>query len=62
VDKEVAMEEFTEDQGVEAIIALQKMGGIVEPEERARKNWNLFSEYDKRNTMNWYDWMCKGGE
>ena len=56
------MEEFTEDQGVEAIIALQKMGGIVEPKERARKNWNLFSEYDKRNTMNWYDWMCKGGE
>jgi len=42
---------LTEDQGVQAIIALQKMAGVDEPEDRARKNWQAFAAWEKVSTM-----------
>lgn len=43
-----------EQEGVAAIIYLQKMNNIDEPFERALKNWRLFSEWDKENTLTCY--------
>ena len=43
--------EPSEDEGVKAIIYMQFLAGITEPEERARENWRKFSDYEKRNTM-----------
>lgn len=39
------------EEGILAIIALQRLAGIEEPRERAEKNWDAFSDYDKANTM-----------
>ena len=35
---------LTEDEGVKAIIALQKLVGIKESDEKARKNWRAFGD------------------
>lgn len=50
-DMELSKEE---QEGVDAIIYLQKMNNIDEPFERALKNWRLFSEWDKENTLTCY--------
>lgn len=47
--------QLEEQQGVKMIIALQKMAGIDEPEERALKNWRAFSESEKQATRNIYN-------
>lgn len=53
---------LTEDEGVRAIIALQKINGIKEPEERARKNWRTFADWEKLATEQAYGMFCaKGG-
>jgi len=38
-------------EGIKAIIALQKMVGVDEPLERAEREWDAMSDYDKKNTM-----------
>lgn len=48
------MKDEQEDRGVEAIIALQAMAGITEPEERARRSWRRFSPRERIVTMNTY--------
>ena len=39
------------DEGIAAIIALQKMAGVKEPKARAAKNWDAFSDVEKAKTM-----------
>lgn len=51
---------LSEDQGVKAIIALQKMAGITETEEEARDNWNKFSKTDKLQTESAHKTFCGG--
>lgn len=43
-----------EEAGVRAIIALQKLAGIDEPEDRARSNWRGFSASEKQVTLETY--------
>jgi hypothetical protein len=45
---------LTEDQGIQAIIALQKMNGITETAEKARRNWNNFADWEKKSTEEAY--------
>jgi len=45
------LREFSEPEGVKAIIELQKLVGIDEPEERARQNWNMMSTSERQSTM-----------
>lgn len=40
--------------GVDAIIYLQGLAGIVETEEQARCAWNGMSAYDQENTLEAY--------
>jgi hypothetical protein len=40
-----------EAEGIKAIIALQKLAGIEETEQAARKGWQGLSDHDKRQTM-----------
>jgi hypothetical protein len=47
-------DEQFEEFGVEAIVYLQKMAGIEEPPERARLNWQGFSEWERATTINTY--------
>ena len=51
-----------EQEGIKAIIALQKIAGIDEPEEKARKNWRSFSERNKETTMAAYQVLFGGGD
>jgi len=54
---------LTDEQGVKAIIDLQKMAGINEPEERAKKAWASFSHMEKVATEQaWTMFFNKGGE
>lgn len=53
---------LTEEQGIKAIIDLQKLAGIDEPEERAKKAWDSFSELDKKQTENAHKIFCGGFE
>lgn len=39
------------DEGIAAIIALQKLAGVDEPKARAAKSWDNFSEEEKQKTM-----------
>lgn len=41
---------LTEEEGIKAIIHLQKIVGIEEAEERARKAWNTFTDREKEQT------------
>ncbi len=50
--------EFDREKGIQAIIELQKFVGIDEPRERAEKNWDKFSKFDKQNTMNAHKIFC----
>jgi len=51
---------LSEDQGVKAIIALQKMAGIDEPEEKARTNWNNLKDWEKKSTESAHSLFCGG--
>lgn len=51
---------LTEEQGVQAIIALQADVGIDEPEERARANWKGFSDNEKSSTEIAHRVVCGG--
>ena len=44
-----------EDEGVKAIIFLQKLVGVDEPEEVARKNWRAMPKQDKEQTEKVYE-------
>lgn len=43
---------YTDKQGAQAIIDLQRFAGIKEPVERAVANWKAFGEREKRATEN----------
>ena len=51
---------LTEDQGTIAIMDLQDVAGIKEPEDVARKNWKNFSEFAKKQTEEAHKIMCDG--
>ena len=42
------------EEGVKAIIYLQSLAGIVEPEERAAKNWDGFMVWEREQTLRTY--------
>lgn len=51
-----------EQEGVEAIIALQALAGIMETEDRARKSWRRLPEEGKLVTMASFEMFVKKGE
>ena len=51
---------LSEDQGVEAIIALQKLAGVFEPKKEARENWKRFSDTEKSQTESAHKTFCGG--
>ena len=51
---------LTEEQGVKAIIALQAIAGITEPEERAKAEWGSMSDYGKEQTEMAHKVTCGG--
>ena len=42
------------EEGVKAIIYLQSLAGVVEPEERAAKNWDGFMDWEREQTLRTY--------
>ena len=50
---------LTEEEGIKAIIELQAVANIKEPEERARKAWESFTDAEKKQTEEVYNIMCK---
>jgi hypothetical protein len=52
-------EEIKEQAGVNAIIALQAMVGIVETEEQAKRGWTSMSAHEKESTLEIYEKLCK---
>lgn len=51
---------LTDEQGIQAIIALQKMAGINETEDQARTGWNAMSKFDKQQTEDAHRSLCGG--
>jgi hypothetical protein len=51
---------YTEEQGIKAIIELQLLAGIMEPEERAKAAWASFSDLDKKQTEAAHREFCGG--
>ncbi len=49
---------LTEEEGIKAIVKLQAVTGIEEPEERARKAWEHFTDKEKEQTETVYNLMC----
>lgn len=49
------MEEYTVEQGVKAIVALQAYVGEKEPEDVARVAWERFSDAEKQKTAKAYE-------
>jgi len=49
---------LTEEQGIQAIMALQKLVGASETEEQAKAGWNSMSEWDKWNTQCAHETLC----
>ena len=52
--QEVKSDELSEDEGVKAIIYLQRMVSIEGTEEKARAGWRGMNEHEKRETINIY--------
>jgi len=50
---------LTEEEGIKAIIHLQKIAGIEEAEERARKAWNTFTDEEKEQTNIAYNMLIR---
>ncbi len=48
-----------EEEGIRAIVFLQSLVGIVEPEEKARKSWKSFADWEKESTLRTYRLMNK---
>jgi len=44
-----------EEEGIKAIIYLQKLADIDEPKERALRNWRSFKDWEKEQTMGMYN-------
>ena len=53
---------LTDEQGAQAIIALQAVGGVVEPEERAAAAWESMSDTEKTITEDTHRMFCGGFE
>jgi hypothetical protein len=51
---------YTEGQGIKAIIALQKMAGITESEDRAKRSWRNFKDWEKKQTERAHKMFCGG--
>lgn len=51
---------LTEEQGIKAIIALQKIAGITESEEHAKRGWSKLDDYAKEQTEIAHKIMCGG--
>lgn len=51
---------LTEEQGIKAIQALQKVMGIDEPYDTAKRNWRTMSVRDKENTAKMHTMVCGG--
>ncbi len=51
---------LNEKQGIEAIIKLQAMAGIVETPKQAKKGWNRMSAAEKKQTEFVYNSMIGG--
>ncbi len=49
---------LTEEEGTKAIIELQAKAGIEEPEDRAQKAWENFTDAEKEQTEAAYIMMC----
>ena len=47
------------EEGIEAIIALQKHVGINEPRAHAEANWDAFTPYQKEQTLLAYKFLCE---
>ena len=54
--------EYSEKEGIQAIIDLQKMAGITETEEQAKVGWRKMTARDKKSTERAHKLFCgKGG-
>ena len=51
---------LSDEQGAQAIIALQAMAGITETEEKARNSWNKFTDFQKDQTRLAHIHTCGG--
>ena len=49
---------LTNEEGIKAIIKLQAIANIEEPEERARKVWENFTDEEKEQTEAIYNILC----
>lgn len=49
-----------EKEGIQAIVFLQSLAGIDEPEEKARRSWKGFADWEKQATLNTYRLMNRG--
>jgi hypothetical protein len=50
---------YSRDEGIQAIIDLQKHVGIDEPYERAAASWDSFRDYEKEQTELAHRAVCK---
>lgn len=53
--------EYTREQGVQAIIDLQKLAGIAEPRERAERGWDAMAEWERDATADAHRALFGGG-
>lgn len=49
-----------EQEGVKAIIALQKSAGITETEEQARRGWKSMTPHQREQTLLAFKIVCGG--
>jgi hypothetical protein len=49
-----------DEQGIQAIIELQAIGGVIEPKERATINWANMTDVDKQKTEDAHLIFCGG--
>jgi hypothetical protein len=49
------------EKGIQAIIGLQAVVGINEPRQKAEKNWDNFSDHEKKITLRMWEAIKKGG-
>ena len=50
----------TEEDGVKAIIYLQKLAGKDEPEDKARRGWRGMQDWEKQQTIYFYNLFNQG--
>lgn len=54
IENKVKKKVITEKEGIKMIKFLQKMGGIDEPDEKAKAGWNSMSESEREKTLFYY--------